>query len=82
MENTKKLTRTEQEFTFKRLTELPSSQMEMDIQQELYSHPIGSDEIELYAQNPHQAYDSEDSDQELLGPDLRGQEATELRQKL
>ena len=32
--------------------------------------------------NPHQTYESEDSDQELLGPDLHGQEPTKLRQKL
>ena len=30
----------EQEFTFKRLTELPLNQMETDIQQELYARPM------------------------------------------
>ena len=79
---TKKLTRIEQEYTFKRLVESPSNQMEMDIQQALYSHPIGSEHMEDHVTNPHQEYESEDSDHELLGPELRRKEPTELRRKL
>ena len=56
--------------------------MEMDLQQALYSHPIGSEQMEEHITNPHQEYESEDSDQELLGPELRGKEPTELRRKL
>ena len=79
---TKKLTQIEQEYTFNRLIEPPSNQMEMNIQQELYAYPMETEQLEPYITNPHNEYDSDESDQELLGPELWGKEPNELMRKL
>ena len=79
---TKKLTRIEQEYTFNRLIEPPSNQMEMNIQQELATYPTETEDTDSYILNPHEEYDSEDSDHELLGSELWGKEPNELLRKL